>query len=67
MRLFVIGFLCCAPLCSLLNGQQASQSSKREEADSLRACAQAVLKGFRKVALSRDLRFEGKVSEANAL
>ena len=40
---------------------------KKEEADALKACAEAVLKGFRKIADTRDQRFQGKVSEANAL
>src|SRR5579883_1525513 len=39
----------------------------KEETDALRACAQAVLSGLRKIADTRDLRFQGKVSEANAL
>jgi hypothetical protein len=42
-------------------------SAKKEEADALAACAQAALKGFRKIAPARDLRFEGKVTEATAL
>ena len=40
---------------------------KKEEAEALKACAQAVLSGFRKIAETRDQRFQGKVSEANAL
>jgi hypothetical protein len=40
---------------------------KKEEADALKACAEAVLSGFRKIADTRDQRFQGKVSEANAL
>src|SRR6516164_7030166 len=40
---------------------------KKEEAEALKACAQAVLSGFRKIADTRDQRFQGKVSEANAL
>jgi hypothetical protein len=39
----------------------------KEEADSLKACAQMVLDGFRKIANTRDERFEGKVEEATAL
>jgi hypothetical protein len=45
----------------------AKEAARREEAEALKACAQAVLAGFRKVASTRDLRFEGKVTEANAL
>jgi hypothetical protein len=40
---------------------------KKEEVEALKACAQAVLSGFRKIAATRDQRFQGKVSEANAL
>ena len=40
---------------------------KKEEADALLACAKAVLGGIRPIADTRDVRFEGKVSEANAL
>lgn len=42
-------------------------SPKEREAQALKACAEAVLAGIRKIAETRDLRFEGKVSEANAL
>ncbi len=42
-------------------------SGKKEEADALNACAQAALKGFRKIAPTRDQRFEGKVTEPTAL
>src|ERR1700686_926221 len=40
---------------------------KKEEAEAIQACAQSVLNGFRKIADTRDQRFQGKVSEANAL
>src|SRR5579871_4422322 len=40
---------------------------KKEEADALLACAKAVFSGIRPIAATRDVRFEGKVSEANAL
>src|SRR5580658_866673 len=39
----------------------------KEEADSLKACVQAVLSGIRPIAATRDVRFEAKVSEANFL
>lgn len=45
----------------------ANESPKKEEAEALEACAQAVLAGFRQIAPTRDVRFEGKVSEAEAL
>lgn len=55
----------CAALgvCSPL----VAADAKKEEADALKACAQAVLSGLRKIADTRDQRFEAKVSEANAL
>jgi hypothetical protein len=40
---------------------------KKEEADALLACAKAVLGGIRPIAPSREVRFEGKVTDANAL
>jgi hypothetical protein len=45
----------------------AKLDPKQEEAAAFNACAKAVLKGIRPIAKERDLRFEGKVSEANAL
>src|ERR1700733_12938532 len=39
----------------------------KDEADALKACVAAVLSGIRPIAATRDLRFEGKVSQANAL
>ena len=44
-----------------------SAAANKEEDDALKACAKAVFDGFRKVAGTRDERFNGKVSEANAL
>ena len=43
------------------------ESAKKQEAEALKACADAVLQGVRQIAPARDLRFEGKVSEASAL
>jgi hypothetical protein len=48
-------------------GTMFAADAKKEELDALKACAQAVLGGFRKIADTRDQRFQGKVSEANAL
>ena len=45
----------------------AKESPKLQEADALLACAKAALDGFRQIAPTRDVRFEGKVTEANAL
>src|SRR5580698_3614585 len=48
--------------------QQASKPDPiKNEADSLKACVQAVLAGIRPIAATRDVRFEAKVSEANFL
>jgi heme peroxidase len=47
--------------------QQATADPKLEEAEALKACVQAVFSGLRPIASTRDMRFEGKVSEANAL
>ena len=55
---------------SLSEGVQSDapkSTGKKEEADALNACAQAALRGFRKIASTRDQRFEGKVTEATAL
>jgi len=56
-------------LCLALTGcsQLFAASPTKEESDALKACAQALLSGFRKIADTRDVRFQGKVSEANAL
>src|SRR5262245_24031807 len=43
------------------------EAPKQQEADAFLACAKAALDGFRQIAPARDVRFEGKVSEANAL
>jgi hypothetical protein len=42
----------------------ASKDPKKQEAEELKACAQLALSGFRKIAETRDQRFEGKVTEA---
>ncbi len=65
LLLLLTTFVC--PLGSLAASAADNTNPKKEEAEALQACAQAVLSGFRKVADTRDVRFEGKVSEANAL
>lgn len=60
-----LGIALLAASLALAADQQ--KSPQKEEADALKACADAVLAGFRKIAPARDARFEGKVSEANAL
>lgn len=42
-------------------------SGKKEELAALKACADAVAAGLRPVAPGREVRFQGKVSDANAL
>jgi hypothetical protein len=53
--------------CHSLFAADPKPDPKKEEAESLKACAQAVLSGIRKIADARDERFQGKVSEANAM
>ncbi len=50
-----------------LFGRMPADNSKRDEEESLKACASVVFAGFRKIAETRDLRFNGKVAEATAL
>jgi hypothetical protein len=60
-------------LCLVLGISSASAaagdppSPKKEEAEALKACAESVFQGFRKIADTRETRFNGKVSEATAL
>ena len=56
-----------AVACLMLTAAFPAAADRKEEEQSLKACAQAVLGGFRMIAGSRDERFNGKVSEANAL
>jgi hypothetical protein len=55
------------PLAADVQTEAPQPSAKKDEADALAACARAALKGFRTIAPTRDQRFEGKVTEANAL
>ena len=50
-----------------LFGFAPADNSKKEEEESLKACASMVFDGFRKIADTRDLRFNGKVQAATAL
>src|SRR5260221_8752669 len=52
---------------ALICNAAPEKDSKKAEKESLKACAQMVLAGFRKIAETRDLRFQGKVAEATAL
>ncbi|MGA3027434.1 MAG: peroxidase family protein [Bryobacteraceae bacterium] len=68
MRSALVTLACAALSCSLLsqgqNGAMGNPHSKQEEAAELKACAQSVLAGFRKIADTREVRFQGKVSVA---
>ena len=44
-----------------------NRNPKKQEAAELKACAELTLSGFRKISDARELRFEGKVSEAAAI
>ena len=60
------GFALAAQIAPAANTPN-KPDAKKEEADALLACAKAVLGGIRPIAATRDVRFEGKVSDANAL
>jgi hypothetical protein len=70
--LFSAGLYLAVAVCSFgpnagLAQTTTTANSKQEEFQALRACAAAVTKGIRPVASTRDLRFQGKVSDENAL
>jgi Animal haem peroxidase len=54
-------------LCIGLNTAYPAAAASKEEKEALKACAQMVLDGARKIADTRDQRFQGKVEEAAAL
>lgn len=53
-------------ICVLVSGSAFGGQSD-DEKQSLKACAAMVLKGFRKIADTREVRFQGKVAEATAI
>jgi hypothetical protein len=55
------------PLAQSQTASAAKPDPLKDEADALKACVAAVLSGIRPIAATRDVRFEGKVSQANAL
>ena len=55
------------PAVAQNNASKSPPSGKKEEAEALKACAQAALEGILKIAPDRDVRFEAKVSDANLL
>jgi len=54
-------------LCGLAYAAEGSQDPKAEEARELKACAQMLLDGLRKIPDARAQRFQGKVTEAEML
>jgi hypothetical protein len=54
-------------ICGLAAGAEPAPDPKLEEARELKACAQMVLNGLRKIPDDRAQRFLGKVTEAEAL
>lgn len=67
MKTWLCGAISLILLGAPAFAQGASESAKQQEKAALKACAQMVLSGLRKVANVRDERFEGKVQEATAL
>lgn len=59
--------LAAATLPSVVAAPPAKPNPKKEEADAFAACGKALLQGIRPIAATRDVRFEGKVSDLNAL
>ncbi len=57
---------CVAAFVGLISCHPAIAAANKEQEDSIKACAQAVLQGVT-VAENRDQRFNGKVSEARAI
>lgn len=51
----------------LASCDETKKAALKAEAESLKACQEMALRGFRPIADSRDKRFEGKVREATAL
>jgi Animal haem peroxidase len=52
------------PLAFVAAQTPEAENPRKQEAAELKACAQLVLSGFRKISDTREQRFEGKVSEA---
>jgi hypothetical protein len=72
-QLFPTGLSLAVSFCSFvftntgLAQTATTANTKQEELRALRACAKAVTQGIRPVASTRELRFQGKVSDENAL
>jgi len=68
MKVFLSLFICAfAGVSSASAAADEPLSPKKEEAQALKACAESVFQGFRKIADTRETRFNGKVAEATAL
>ena len=68
----LVALAVCMPLTGFAAKPAANTSAskpdpKKEEAAAFNACVKSALDGFRQIATTRDQRFEGKVSAANAL
>jgi hypothetical protein len=64
----VLAILAAAlPASALPLNAPAKPKPLKEEADAAAACVKILTEGFRPIAKTRDVRFEGKVKEANAL
>lgn len=64
---FFAALMTVDPAAAQASKPAVAATPRNQQAEALKACAQAVLNGLRPIAGSRDIRFEGKVSEANAL
>src|ERR1700712_3473018 len=61
-------FACAISGISIASAAPAEPlSPKKEEAQAFKACADSILQGFRRIANTRETRFNGKVAEATAL
>src|ERR1700734_428748 len=60
----IVAFFC---ICGLAAAADGTPDPKIEEAKELKACAQTLLSGFRRIADDRGQRFLGKVTEAEAI
>ena len=67
MQVTLCALIALMALSAVAADSPTKPDPKKEEADALVACAKAVLAGIRPIAAARDVRFEGKVSEANFL
>ena len=69
VMLMTVSLLVVRPIPAFGQNNSRTASNQQEEAKALQACARAVIDqaGLLKIPKTRDLRFQGKVSEATAL